>query len=350
MKYHNIRTFLVVCAVAVTMISCRTSVMKNGSSLSKEVMVQTLTVSESMLLTEREYVGVVEEGNNVLLSFSAPGKVLKVYVTEGQYVKKDAILAEIDPSTLENMHATTLASLKQAEDAYARLTKLYESNSLPEIQYVEIQTKLEQARAAERIAARALEGCKMTAPQSGIIGKKMIEQGMNVLPDQPVFSLMNTQAPVVKVAIPENEISDTHIGQNARIRIQALKGEEVKGRIVEKGVQAHPVSHSYEVRIALNGTVQGLLPGMVSRVYIQNLPERSAIVIPNHTILPMDFGAGYYVWVLDADNLVHKREIRLGEIATGGISVEEGLHIGDRLVVSGYHKISENIKVTVTNE
>ncbi|HBG53653.1 MAG TPA: efflux RND transporter periplasmic adaptor subunit, partial [Rikenellaceae bacterium] len=108
------------------------------------VNVRVHTVSETTLGSEREYVGVLEESNNVLLSFPTPGKIKNVYVKEGQEVREGQLLAQTDAELLENMHATTAAALRQAEDAYQRMTLLYESQSLPEIQYIDIQTKLEQ--------------------------------------------------------------------------------------------------------------------------------------------------------------------------------------------------------------
>jgi len=61
------------------------------------VNVRVHTVSETTLALEREYVGVLEESNNVLLSFPAPGKIKNVYVTEGQEVREDNCLPKQMP-------------------------------------------------------------------------------------------------------------------------------------------------------------------------------------------------------------------------------------------------------------
>lgn len=195
-------------------VSCK-SINKKSDTAPKEVAVHTYTVTESSLLTEREYIGMVEESSSVLLSFPIPGKVAAVYVSEGQAVKKGQVLATVDDASLRNLYATAQATLKQAQDGYDRLSLLHASNSIPEVQFVDIQTKLEQARASEQIAAKSLESAKLVAPMDGVIGKKMIEVGLNALPDQPVLSLMNTQTLVVNVAVPENEIFYTKIGQKA---------------------------------------------------------------------------------------------------------------------------------------
>lgn len=349
MKSSIITGILILLSTILLLNFCRSNP-GNYKPVSGDVKVRVLTVSESMIRSEREYVGVVEESNNVMLSFPAPGKIKNVYVREGQAVREGQLLAETDPETLENMYATTVATLRQAEDAYERLTLLYESNSIPEIQYIEIQTKLEQARASERIAAKALADTKLISPQRGVVGKRMMETGMNVLPDQPVITLLNTHRPVVRIPIPENEIYDTRSGQRARIRIGALRNTEVYGTVIEKGVQAHPYTHSYDVRISPDSEIAGLLPGMVCRVYLNNLPEDSALVIPAHAVLPVEFGKGHFVWVLDPDNMAHRRPVRVGELVYGGVTVIEGIEPGERIVVEGFDRIGDNIKVEVTHE
>ena len=349
MELFKKSVILIVFSLLALLSSCRSKPEKH-EQLSLPVNVRVHTVSETTLGSEREYVGVLEESNNVLLSFPAPGKIKNVYVTEGQAVREGQLLAQIDAGLLENMHATTAATLRQAEDAYQRMTLLYESQSLPEIQYVDIQTKLEQARSAERISAMALAETKLIAPQRGVVGKRMMEPGMNVLPDQPLLILLNTHNPVVKVSVPENEIFDTRTGQEARIVVGALRNLELEGKVTEKGVQAHPYTHGYEVRISLDREVPGLLPGMVCKVFLRNLPTEVALVVPVRAVLPLEFGKGHFVWLLDQDNVAQRRMVQVGEIVPGGISVLKGITPGDRIVVEGYQRLSENIKVTVTNE
>ena len=349
MKSINNQTVLVLSALLFFVTSCHSGT-SNQKQVAGPVKVKIHTVSENSMQSEREYVGVVEEASNVALSFSSPGKIKKVYVSVGQHVRQGQVLACTDSETLENMHATSLAMLKQAEDAWDRMTLLYESGTLPEIQYVEIRTKLEQARASERIAARALAETELRAPMEGIVGRRMVEVGMNVLPDQPVMILLNTRRPVVNISVPENEVFDTEIGQASRIQVGALKNLELTGKVTEKGVKAHFYTHGYGVKITLDREVPGLLPGMVCKVYLNNVPVESNVVVPPRAIIPEAYKRGHYVWVLDNENEVHKRTVRIGGIVPGGITIKEGVSPGERVVEEGHQRVSENIKVEVVNE
>ncbi|NLH23125.1 MAG: biotin/lipoyl-binding protein, partial [Bacteroidales bacterium] len=94
---------LIVFGLLALLSSCRSKPEKR-EQLPLKVNVRVHTVSETTLGSEREYVGVLEESNNVLLSFPAPGKIKNVYVTEGQEVREGQLLAQTDDELLESMH------------------------------------------------------------------------------------------------------------------------------------------------------------------------------------------------------------------------------------------------------
>ena len=192
------------------------------------------------------YVGIVEESVSVPVSFLTTGQVVKVYVTEGQKVKKGQLLAELNSSNYQSMYDMSLAKEKQAEDAFTRLSVLYKKGSLPEIKYIEIQTGVEQARSATQITLKNLNDCKLYAPMSGIIGKRSIEPGMGILPGISVMTLVKIDKVFIKVSVPENEISKIRTGQKAKISVAALDNEQFEGTIEEKGVMASPLSHTYD--------------------------------------------------------------------------------------------------------
>lgn len=84
---------------------------------------------------------------------------------------------------------------------------LHENKSLPDMKWVEVESKLEQARSMERISRKNLEDRNLYAPFGGVIGKRMVEAGENVQPGQPVFSLLRIETVNVKIAVPENEVA-----------------------------------------------------------------------------------------------------------------------------------------------
>jgi multidrug resistance efflux pump len=98
------------------------------------------------------------------------------------------MLAVLNSESYQNAWQIALSKLKQAEDTYNRLEPVYQKGSLPEVKFVEIQTGLEQARSMAAISEKNVKDCKLYAPSSGTIGRRMIEPGMSIIPGNRYFS------------------------------------------------------------------------------------------------------------------------------------------------------------------
>lgn len=307
--------------------------------------VKVLVAAASSEVKAQNYVGTVKEDYASSLSFSVPGNVERIYVEEGDFVHKGALLAEINSSNLQSTHAAAAAILRQAEDAHSRMKQLYDKGSLPEIQWVEMQTNLEKAQSAEKIARKNLEAARLTAPFSGIIGRRLVEQGVNVLPGVQAFTLLNMDKVKVNVAIPENIISSIQIGQVANIVIPALGNATFRGKVGKKGVVANLISHSYDIEIPIMNPQRKLIPGMVCKVQLLSGDTSKSIILPNRAVMLSSEGE-HYVWVVSGDS-ASKRMVQTGGLSEEGIIIADGIAIGDKVIVEGYQKVSEGTKVKI---
>lgn len=311
----------------------------------KVIPVKTVTIINSTMTSERNYIGIVEESFSYSLSFSVPGSVEKVYVSEGQKVKKGQILATLSSGMLQSTYETTLASQKQAQDAYDRLSKLHDNGSIPEIKFVEVETGLQKANSMAALAGKNLDDCKLYAPHDGVISLRSIEPGDNMIPNVTAFKLIVINKVNIKVAIPENEIGSTNSGLNAKVSVPALGNEIFSGKVEQKGVAANPLSHTYEIKVGIENTHFALMPGMVCKVYIQQDTSGQQIVIPNRAV-QISHDGKRFVWLADG-NIVKRRFVKTGLLSDFGVTIEEGLSAGDNLIVEGYQKVSEGMKVSI---
>lgn len=319
----------------------------NDSSCDNTVKVKTLQASSRMLPDEKKYSGTVEESSGASLSFSVPGMVHKMYVKTGDHVTKGQMIASIDDTTLKSSYNAAKASLDQAQDAYDRLKVLYEEKSLPEIKWVDMQSKLQQARAMEEVARKNLEDCKLVAPFDGVIAAKKMEIGQNVAPGIPVVELVSMQQVKIKVSVPEGDIADIYVGSEAIVCVPAVGNLYLEGRVVEKGIVANPLSRSYEVKIAVENTDHLLLPGMVTDVCVRSNRQQSVILLPAD-IVQIDENNCTFVWV-NQEGKASKRIITCGEYTSNEVIVESGIENGDEIIISGQHKVCEGSIVSLYN-
>lgn len=327
-----------------TAIGCQNKEKVENSS--QQVKVELMTVREkgNCLLTGR-YSGTVEEENGTPLSFSVSGTVQTLEIHLGQHVSSGQLIATLDPTSMQSSYNAAKASLGQALDVHNRMKTLHEKGSIPEIKWVEAQSRLDQARSMEEIAAKNLHDCKLYAPYSGVISKKNIEVGQNVMPGTPVAQLVTTSQLKVKIAVPETEISAITIGQNAEMKVPALDGKILKGIVEEKGIVANPLSRSYDVKIRVKDITAGLMPGMVTEVSL--LSSESQVVSPciiPAGIVQLDEHNNNFVWV-NKDGKATKRIIRCGDFTANGVTVLSGLNVGDEIIVKGQQKVCEGTEV-----
>lgn len=328
---------------ALIWISC--SGKKDENQAIRAVPVKVVKVSESSYMNSRNYVGTVEAVSSSSLSFEVMGNVSKVFVTEGENVQKGKLLATLDKATLQNSYNASLASLKEAQDAYNRMKSLYDNGSLPEMKWVEVQSKLQQAVSMEQISRKSLKDAGLRAPFSGVISSKSIEPGMNVMPGIEVMQLADISTVNIKIAVPEKEISRVNKGQQAEVMVGALGDKLFTGVVSEKGIAANPLAHTYEVKIKLNNTSHELMPGMVCKVGVHSRETEAGIVLPTHTVQLQPDGKKF-VWVVK-DNAASQRIVNTGDLTAEGVIITAGLQPGDEVIVAGNQKVSEGTKIVV---
>ena len=306
--------------------------------------VKILVVNGSATTTDRNYVGTAEESFAISLSFALTGTVELVAVSEGQRVGKGQLLAALNSGTAKNAYDVAQSTLRQAQDAYDRIKSLHEKGSVTDLQFVEVETGLEKARAMEAISRKNLEDTKLYAPFAGMIAKRSVEEGANVMPGVSLFKLVSIDEIDVKVPIPENEIGDVRTGQAAMITVPALGNREYRGVVHHKGVEANPVSRTYNVQIRLKNPQSELMPGMVCKAFLTQNDTEQRIVIPNKSVQIAPDGKRF-VWLCE-ENIAKRRFVTTGTLTDFGVTVESGLADGDRLITEGYNKVSEGMKVS----
>lgn len=316
-----------------------------NSATSGPLRVGTLVVESRTDINAGIYVGVIEEENSAALSFPVAGTVMRLNGEEGSRVRRGELLAELDPTSARQTWEAARAALEQARDASERLRQLYEAKSLPEIQWIETQTRLRQAESAFAIAEKNLNDCKLYAPFDGVIGQKRAEVGETALPAVPVLTLLGIDRVKVRFSVPEQEIAHISRGSRVQVTVPALGDSLFVAGSPEKGAVANPSAHTYDVRAAVANRRGMLLPGMVCRVTVAPAEAVEEIAVPVRAVQQAGDGSRY-VWRVEGDSVV-RADVRTGRFVENGVVIEQGLRSGDRIVIDGMQKIGQGSKVTL---
>ena len=318
---------------------------KKESGAKAPLRVKTQMVSPAFADDAQTYVGIVEEREGTAVSFTSMGVVKRVLVNEGQAVGCGQLIAEMDDTQARNLLTGAEAQMNQANDALERYKMLHDNGSLPEVNWVEVQSKVAQAKSQLEVAKKNLADCRLTAPVSGIVGKKLVGAGETAMPSQAVVTILDISSVKVKVAVPEAEISSISASTPSTITVEAAQAT-VRGGKIEKGIQADALTHTYDVRINVQNSNRKLLPGMVASVRFiaegsQGITGKSLPV----TAVQKAADGSLFVWTVAKDSTAHRSKVGIGETNGNHVAITDGLDMGPRVVTEGYQKLSEGTKV-----
>lgn len=312
--------------------------------------VTTETVSAGTASASKHYVGKVEEDSSTPVSFIGMGTVSRVCVDEGQYVAKGQLIAEMDPTQCQNTLNAAKAALDQALDAQERMRVLHESQSISDIDWVNVQTKVRQAQSSLDMASKAVADCRLLAPCSGIVGSKQMENGMTALPSQPVCTILGIAKVKVKVSVPEKEIAlfnpRDNKGRGVTVSAEALGGRTFHSNQFIRNVQGNPMTHTYDVRFIVQNPGGELLPGMVVNVSTDDdsgEAGQGTMTVPVRSVQQSADGHRF-VW-LAKNGKASRQPVEVGEPQGDRIVILSGLAEGDKVIVEGYQKVGEGSEV-----
>lgn len=298
------------------------------------------------------YSGTVDSDQSSIVSFSVPGTITKLYVKVGQKVGKGQLLAQVKSESLVDASNIAQAELEEARDAYQRMKKLHDANALPDIKWVEVQSKLKQAENAAALGRRAVGDASLHSPIAGYVSEKLSDEGQTVIAAQPVMRIVNIDDMQIAISVSEDEISDFGDDCMAAVTFDALDSLEVKGRLSRKGVVADPLTRSYTVKFGIPNPDGKILPGMIGSVKVFKDKEEgtksrdASFILPSQAVL-LASDNRQFVWMVKDGRAVRKF-VTADEFSSDGVLVKNGLSRGDSVIVAGMQKVSTGTEVSAT--
>ena len=334
--------FMMAAMVLVALCSCGE---KKQAVAEQTVRVKVQEIHPEAVNGEQGFSGTIEEASGASLSFASAGTIKRIYVDEGQTVRQGQLIAELDPTTLQNAYIISKTSLEQAQDTYNRMKELHDAGSLPEMQWIQIENQLKSATAQEAMAKKSLSDTKLYAAFSGYISSKMGEIGQNASPGMPIVKLVNIGSVKVKISVPEDDIQRIAQHSSMKVVVPALGNREFEGQVKERGVSADPRSRTYEVKATIQNHDGQLLPGMICQVFTNYMQGSTGVFVPAN-LVQLDSDNKTFVWVVNGERAL-KREIIIDGETAQGAKVSFGLVAGDKLIVAGQQKVSNGMKVEI---
>ena len=290
----------------------------------------TLKVSFTDVPARYETSGSVTSDHRVSISSRLPGFIRELTVREGDRVSVDQVLVRVDAVDAKQQLIQARADLSNAEADLQRYNELLKAGAVTSQQAATVRLRYKVAKSQVEQARNQLGYAEVRSPVNGVVVEKRLSQGDLASPGLTILTLEDPASLLVETYVSEQFISSIREGAQVDIEIPSLK-QTYQGVVRQVVQAADPVSHQFLVKTALP-VANDLHPGMYAQTGF-HVGTRQALLIPQAaTISRSGLNA---VYVLDAQNIAHYRQIRLGQSKGDQVEVLAGLHDGDIIAWNG---------------
>lgn len=292
------------------------------------------------------YPGKVKAASDVNLAFRVAGPILRVPAETGAFVRKDEVIAEIDPRDYRIQLSATEAEYKQIKAEAERVIELYRRNSVAVNDYDKAVSGLQQITAKYEAHKNALEDTRLLAPFDGYIQKKYFDAHETVNAGMPVISMINSGYFEVEIDIPSSDYVRQRHFKSFSCTFDVFPGKVFPLELIEITRKAN-LNQLYRVRLRLKPEKDvAIAAGMSVNVTIEYEPKDVLLTsVPLTALFEKD--GKPVVWVYEpASGSVKQREIKVAKFLKNGRAVVyDGLKIGEVVVSAGVRSLQEGMRV-----
>lgn len=299
--------------------------------------------------------GVVGEVKARYLSaqgFRVSGKIVERYVEVGSQVNKGQRIARLDSQDAKlNMQSAQAdvsraqAQFELAKSNLARQKQLVDKQFISastldsfEAQYQSAQAQLAQARAQANVSGNQSQYTTLYADKTGVVTLVKAEPGQVVTAGEVIAQIADTQALEVEIALPESRRALVNEGDTAKVVLWAQQTKFYDAKVREIAPSADSATRSFMVRVSILSPDEDIKLGMTAGVKLSQFNEDS-LLIPSTAVTQV--GNTPVVWVVDAKtNKVRTQAVSVLAFREDGVTINQGLKAGDRIVIVGVQNLT----------
>lgn len=267
------------------------------------------------------------------------GRISKIYVEVGDFVKKGQVVAEMDKTQLAQIEL----QMKNNEIEYNRLKGLFDAGGLS-------QSDLDAIEMAYKVSKtnyeNLLENSVLVSPIDGVISARNYDAGDMYTMSQPLYTVEQIVPVKMLVAISEVDYTKVKKGDSVTIVADAIPGKTFAGKVNRIYPTIDPMTRTFTAEVVVENNYKTLRPGMFVRTTV-NFGTRQSVIIPDIAVVKQSGSGDRFVYVVESDNTVSFKPVKLGRRINNEFEVLEGLEEGETVVTGGQVKLKAGVKVEV---
>lgn len=316
-------------------------------SQEKALLVQTIKVKPSETPDTVYLPAKILANVSATLAAEKPGRILKLEADRGDRVEKGQLLLQTDDRIWKAALERAEVAMRDTRNNYERFRKLKETGAVSASEYEGLERQYLVAKAAQDEASVNIEQCRITAPVSGIINNRFVEEGEYVQPGTPVFELVDARTVKVHILIPEKDIFAIHLGDRIRFTVRPHGEEVFTGTVSFIAMQADERNNAFRTELTVDNGNGRLRPGMIARVEFIRGIQKNMVSLPLSAIVP---SKGDHIVYLAINDQAVRRKVEIENITRERALISGGLTEGDLVITAGNRALSDGQRVELEGD
>jgi len=295
-----------------------------------------------------EYVAQIHSANHIELRSQEKGYLQKIFVDEGQFVKKGQLMFKLLPAIYEAEVGKSRAELNFAEIEYKNTKGLADNNVVSASELAMAKAKLDKAKAELQLAQTHLDFTEIRAPFDGIMGKFQTRLGSLVDEGELLTSLSDNSKMWVYFNVAEAEYLDyikkVKSKEKQKVLLQMANKEifETTGYVETIEADFNNETGNIAFRAAFPNPKGILRHGETGNIMMP-VKLKNAIIIPQKSTF--DVLDKKYVYIVDEKGVITSSQITIAQEISHLYVVATGLKPTDKILLEGLGKVKNNEKI-----
>ena len=286
-----------------------------------------------------EFTATVEAEAKNNIAPTSPGRISRIFVEVGDYVRKGQKLVQMDAANLTQLKL----QLDNQETEFKRVDELYKVGGASKAEWDAAKTNLDVRRSSYE---NLLENTQLVSPLDGVVTARNFDNGdLYTSTQTPVLVVQQITPVKLMVNVSEPNFPKVTKGMAVKVKLDVYEGEEFEGKVSLVYPTIDAATHTFPVEITLANANKRVRPGMFARV-IMNFGSKNHVVVPDMAIVKRAGSGDRYVYVYN-NGKVSYNQVQLGRRMGTEYELISGVDNNSQVVIAGQTRLADGVEVEV---
>ena len=346
------RTTILSALIAVIALSCgsRANEPQKNAEASQQIPVRVADIGKDARAGDIQVSGYLSTEDEARLSFKVGGIIERIYVREGEKVRRGQLLATLKTTEISAQVQQVELSVDKAQRDYERVRNLYQDSVATLEQLQNAKTGLEIAEQGLRAAGFNQRYAKIYATADGFVVRRLKNEGEMTEPGAPLLMTRAVGAGsswVLTAGLSDRDWAMVSVGDVAKVHFDAFPDKRFPARVHRKALAADPASGQFMTELRVDIAGEQPAAGIFGKGTIRVSKPVEGFAIPYDALLEANGRQGF-VFVTNDGKTVRRIPVTISSITQDMVYLSDGLQGYRQVVIAGSPYLTDGSSIRIT--